>query len=100
MRLGHAVSTWGYDHLGGPIAVVVAHSRTPHTLDDEQALEIARDQLDDTARLVGDDRWHSVTKAQRAAGDCPEEAEVGSFCHEGRGAAWVDVSLFVCGVQS
>ena len=92
MKLGTALLTWGYEKAD--LAVVVGHSRSPFTLSNDAALEIARDELSEGAQRVDSARWFSVTKKQVLDNDAPEEAEVGSYCTEGRGSAWVDVALF------
>lgn len=92
MKLGTALLTWGYDEAD--LAVVVGHSRSPFRLDDDAALEIARNELSEGAQRVDSARWFSVTKKQVLDFDAPSEAEVGSYCTEGRGSAWIDVALF------
>ena len=94
MKLGTALLTWGYEKAD--LAVVVGHSRSPFTLSNDAALEIARDELSEDAQWVDSARWFSVTKKQVLDGDAPEEAEVGSYCTRGGGSSWVDVALFAC----
>lgn len=82
---GDMIPTWG-EHRG--LGVVLATSRHKRTYDEAKA---RRDLEAEGCGVPKVWIWHSHTQRYLDNYGCAEECEVGTWCSEGDGAAWVRV---------
>lgn len=87
MRPGDVMPTWGDGHGFGVVLATSRHKRTDFPEAEARAILLAYEATGEPKIHV----WFSHTQQYMDAYGCHEGCEVGTWCEDGNGKAWVRV---------